>query len=105
MIYQSPIEMFTTEIISKIEDGAVKAVQAVGFNVDKEELEKALIADRHRYEMAYQRGYEARDNDIIRCKDCMHYKQYDFEDRPLCREWAMHFPAYGFCYKAERRSE
>ena len=99
MIYQSPIEMFTREIIDKVEDGAVKAVQAVGFNVDKEELEKALIADRHRYEMAYQRGYEARSNDIIRCKDCKHYNGMPCGIVVYCNT------AYDFCSRAERKEE
>lgn len=66
MSYQSPIEVFQTQMQSQIEDETYKAVMKVGINVDKDELLKALQYDRDQY----QKGYADRDLEIIRCKDC-----------------------------------
>lgn len=64
--YQSPIEVFQTQIQSQIEGEIYKAVMKVGVNVDKDELLKALRYDRDQY----QKGYADRDSKIVRCKDC-----------------------------------
>ena len=50
----------------KMEGEILKAVQNVGVNVDKDELLKALQYDRNQY----QKGYDDRDSEIVRCKDC-----------------------------------
>ena len=55
-----------SEMQAKIEDDIYKAIQNYGINVDKDELIKALSYDRHQY----QKGYDDRDAEIIRCKDC-----------------------------------
>jgi Zn-finger nucleic acid-binding protein len=49
-----------------LESEICKAVQKVGVNVDKDELIKALQYDRAQY----QKGYNDRDKEIVRCKDC-----------------------------------
>lgn len=66
--YQSPIEVIQTQMRNQIEGEIFKAVINVGVNVDKEELLKALQYDREQY----QKGYKDRDDQIIRCKDCIH---------------------------------
>ena len=50
----------------------IKNVCSVGINIDKDKLLQALNQDKSRYEEAYRRGYAARENEIIRCKDCKH---------------------------------
>ena len=58
--YQSPIYTYISNMQLKMtndyEDGVVKAVQNVGINVDKEELERALRYDREQYEKGYADG-------------------------------------------------
>jgi len=68
MSYQSPIEVFQTQMQSQIVGEIYKAVMKVGVNVDKDELLKALQYDRDQY----QKGYKDRDAEIVRCKDCKH---------------------------------
>ena len=51
--YQSPITMIAHELETKIESDCVKAVQRYGFNVDAEELCKALNYDREQYQKGY----------------------------------------------------
>lgn len=51
--YQSPIELIQGNLQTQIENNCVKAVQSYGFNVDKEELRKALEYDRNQYEKGY----------------------------------------------------
>lgn len=71
MSYESPIEVITSQarIQSEMFLGKeiVKAVWKVGVNVNKSELLQALAYDRRQY----QKGYEDRDNEIVRCKDCI----------------------------------
>lgn len=69
MSYQSPIELIMGQMQINWEGKICKAVQNVGVYVDKEELLKALRYDREQY----QKGYADRDNEIIRCKDCIYY--------------------------------
>ena len=71
MSYQSPIEVFQTQMQSQIEGEIYKAVMKVGVNVDKDELLKALQYDRDQY----QKGYTDRDSEIVRCKDCKYWHQ------------------------------
>lgn len=69
MSYQSPITLFQTQMQSKIEEEIYQAIMKVGVDVDKEELLKALAYDRNQY----QKGYDDRDQKIVRCKDCKHH--------------------------------
>ena len=68
MSYQSPIEIIYGNLKLETENAIVRAVQQVGINVDKEELQKALAYDRHMYE----RGRRDRDSEIIRCWNCFY---------------------------------
>lgn len=75
-MWESPITMITENIVSditrKTEGTLVEYVHTVGFDVDKEELAKALAYDRHQYEKGYADGRADRDAEIVRCKDCIH---------------------------------
>lgn len=55
--YQSPVEMLVGEMTTRIENACNATIQQkLGFNIDKEELVKALQYDRHQYEKGYQDG-------------------------------------------------
>jgi hypothetical protein len=64
-MYESPIELIATEVSSQLDMEmsrmVYKAIQGIGVNVDKFELEKALRYDRQQY----QKGYEDGVRDII----------------------------------------
>ena len=55
--YQSPIEMIVTEMQTKYENDCVSVCQSYGFNVDKDELKKALAYDRNQYDKGFKDGY------------------------------------------------
>ena len=64
-MYESPIEVFTTQMDGILEqmqkqqeEHVYKAVLNVGVNVNKEELVKALLYDRDQYDKGYQDGIE-----------------------------------------------
>jgi hypothetical protein len=61
-MYESPIELITTDIASSIskqlDNDIYQAVIKTGVNVDKDELIKALKYDREQYEKGYRDGYE-----------------------------------------------
>ena len=56
--YQSPIEMIATEMRTKYENECVSVCQRYGFNVDKDELAKALAYDRNQYDKGFKDGYK-----------------------------------------------
>ena len=59
------------EIINEQEHYIYKQFMKVSnIIVDEERLKKALAFDRGQFFEGYHQGYEARDNEIIRCKDC-----------------------------------
>ena len=59
MSYESPINAIETELKIFYEDGVLKAVRSVGFDVNKEELLRALKYDRDQYEKGYRDGCPA----------------------------------------------
>ena len=82
--YDSPFELvvsdITTQMARNIDEMCWNAVQRVGINVDKEKLLICLKQDAERYREAYKKGYatgyEKRDDDIVRCKDCKHHGEW-----------------------------
>ena len=63
-MYESPIQVYVNDILNQIrqqeEDQIVAEVsQAVGINVEKEELIKALNYDRNQYDKGYEDGKKA----------------------------------------------
>lgn len=84
-MYESPIEVLYGQIQTEIEnDLLVKCSQAVEYNINKDELIKALKYDREQYERGYSDGLNA--DKWINCKDKMP------EDRTLVL----------FCYVNEK---
>jgi len=62
-MYESPINKFIGEMqtqMVKDEEGQlmVRVTQAIGYDVDKDELIKALNYDRQQYEKGYSDGYK-----------------------------------------------
>ena len=55
--YRSPIEMIATEVQTKYENECVSVCQRYGFNVDRDELAKALAYDRNQYDKGFKDGY------------------------------------------------
>lgn len=58
-MWESPIKQILGEMHTEMEGECMKVVQQYGFDVDKEELTKALMYDRQQYEKGYAEGYEA----------------------------------------------
>ncbi len=60
MMYESPITRFAedimTDIVEREEGYLVESVHKVGFDIDKEELAKALRYDRDQYEKGFNDG-------------------------------------------------
>lgn len=77
-MYESPVQLkfneIKTELIKKENEMIVQAVQEVVPNVTEEELVKALRYDRGQYEKGFLDGRQARDAEIVRCKDCEWWK-------------------------------
>lgn len=61
-MYESPIEFFTKtvapKIAAEIDEKALEAVFQCGFNVDRDELEKALRYDRDQWRKGFDDGVE-----------------------------------------------
>lgn len=84
--YQFPIELIQGDLQTQIEDNCLKAVQSYGFNIDKEELRKALEYDRNQYDKGYadaRKKYERPAGEwikYIRCIECSVCKNKFFAD-------------------------
>ena len=83
--YDSPFDIvmsdITTQIARDIDEKCWQAVQMVGIDVKKETLLLALEHDSARYREAFNRGretgYTEREEEIVRCKYCMHARIYE----------------------------
>ena len=118
-MYKSPIEIKLDDIVSdaveKVDEYIVACVQQVGVNVDKDELIKALKFDREQYE----KGWNDRDAEIVRCKDCKHkptgsgvnhdieFPEQDYRCPCRCEDyWYSWMPDDDwFCANGERRED
>ena len=85
-MYKSPIDLIVGQMNLQLEGEVCKAVQNLGVSVDKDELLKALQYDRGQY----QKGYNDRDTEIVRCKDCRWWHESELEQ----------FKGYGECGQA-----
>ena len=65
-MYESPINIIISELCTKLDSDCVKSVQSYGFDVDKEELAKALNYDRKQYEKGHTDGYSKAIDDAIK---------------------------------------
>ena len=105
-MYKSPIEIKLDDIVSdaveKVDEYIVKYVQQIGVNVDKDELIKVLKFDRGQYE----KGWNDRDNEIVRCKDCKWYKRkYPWNNIYECSYLEAPMDDDDFCSWGERRED
>ena len=64
-MYESPINIIISKLCTKLESDCVKSVQSYGFDVDKEELAKALNYDRKQYEKGHTDGYNKAIDDLL----------------------------------------
>ena len=64
-MYESPINIIISELCTKLESDCLKSVQRYGFDIDKEELAKALNYDRKQYEKGHTDGYNKAIDDLL----------------------------------------
>jgi uncharacterized protein YwgA len=84
-MWESPIKIIQDEMCIEYENECIKAVQKVGFTVEKEELTKALQYDRDQYNKGYSDGVA--EYMRLLCEHCMQQKNecYNFEC-PFCTD-------------------
>lgn len=117
--YDSPFELtmsdITTQMARNIDEMCWQAIQRVGINVDKEKLLTALKHDAERYRKAYANGYdtgyEKRDDELVRCRDCEYWSAERINDYNKCERWinvgVKNFATMGdwFCADGKRRDD
>lgn len=117
-MYKPPIEKYLANVKMTVDDGIYRAVTQYGFKVDKDELLKALRYDRGQYETGVRDGYETRDKEIIRCKDCIFSREkneyesnYLIEEVLICENaeasdccWQPVYPEH-YCSCGERKED
>lgn len=57
-MYEPPIKLIMGEMQTQFEKNCMRAVQSYGFDVDKNELVKALEYDRGQYDKGYADGFK-----------------------------------------------
>lgn len=98
-MYKSPIDIIYGQLETHIEGDAMRAIQQVGVNVDKEELLRALQYDRGQYD----KGYADAMASIVRCKDCV-YRKERVCCNPSAGMWVgVELKDSDFCSYGERR--
>lgn len=100
--YDSPINIITqmsNNILQMTDDGVVKAVVKAGFNIDKDKLISILQGEKQRYSEAFKNGYNARNDEIVRCKDCKYGKIHP------CAEYTTCLKEYSCLYMNTRSSD
>ena len=114
-MYESPIqitqigEQIGTELVEQEEAYIFSVVKRIYVDVDKDELIKALAYDRGQYEKGYSDGRTAREAEIVRCKECIHYwknwkdGESDCGDEPAVCLASPKDDA--FCSEGERRDD
>ena len=109
MAYESPIKVdWDHHLAEDAEDVMRKLMNAeeahimykvnLVVDVDKDELLKALQYDRGQYE----KGYKDRDAELVRCKDCVHWKHRSFDDKHYCDVFDWLSTKNDYCSFAER---
>ena len=77
-MYESPIEQFTSAVQAKLEkDLMCEVSQIAGYEIDKEELIKALNYDRDQYNKGYEDAKEAFLNLIKSCISTPSLSEWD----------------------------
>ena len=84
--YVSPITLFMEEMETKIENDALVAVQRYGFDVDAQELAKALAYDRDQY----SKGYAAARKEFEPRWIPITFRPFTEEElRDYCEKWSV----------------
>ena len=102
-MYESPINIIQNQVQMEYENGIVRAIQSYDVVCDKKELIKALQYDRDQY----TKGYNDRDKEIVRCRDCKHsIKDKTFGDL-WCNQGRQSNCVSGddYCSRGERRED
>ena len=105
--WKSPIDLqmfeesFATKILEDQTGCVIETCVKMGVNVDKDELIKALSYDRDQYEKGYSDGRMARDDEIVRCKDC----KWFVDEGMYCENNFIPQFNHFFCYYGERRED
>lgn len=101
-MWESPIQIMTNNIIKDIEQKQdellMESIRRVGFNIDKDELIKALKYDRDQYEKGYADGRRARDSEIVRCRDCIHGIPSSYDLRTMKASDVLYCTRYRMCH-------
>jgi hypothetical protein len=94
------VEERDNEILYKIQS-------ALGVDVDRGELMRALQYDRNQYEKGYADGKADAMAEIVRCKDCVRWQRHTHVDRERghCRRFDLTKHEFGFCDRGERRTD
>lgn len=82
-----------------ISEALIKAVQNLSIEIDEEELLKRLRDSKE----IYKRGYEDREQEIVRCKDCKEYQEWN--GGKICMRLGSYYgdvPPNWFCADGER---
>ena len=98
------INQIMVQMHTEYENGVMKAVQSVGFDVDKERLAQAL-ADAQKF---YMEGYnDAMTNhelvEVVRCRECKHYQNDMLFGKAYCD--GRKVKPEDFCSYGERRAD
>lgn len=107
-MYQSPISIYETAmqtVMEQKENAIVAKVQtALGVQVGKEELLRALQYDRGQYEAGYKDGKAAAMDEKVLCNECDHGSHVDTpEGRVWCEKMCRYMPDGGFCSYGKER--
>jgi hypothetical protein len=100
------INQIVGQLNIEYENCVMKAVQSVGFDVDKDRLAQALVDAQKFYFEGYTDAMTNHDLvEVVRCKDCQHW-MVDETGTPWCDMWeASQFHEEVFCYFGERRAD
>lgn len=102
-MYKSPINVVFSDLVSdsvkKTDEYIVACVQQVGVYIDKDDLIKALRFDREQYE----KGWNDRDAEIVRCKDCRWFENDGYHTN--CQIIRFCVEAEDYCSRGERRED
>ena len=79
-MYESPIKVVEDAFNTQYENGVLRAIQNVGFHVDKLELTKALEYDRNQYIKGFEDAKAQYENPWIPCSE----RLPENEDYVLC---------------------
>ena len=116
-MYESPIKIIESTIDSIYKDFVKKKDDAIfaeiqssfGVDLDREELIRALQYDRDQYNKGYADGKRDAMAELVRCKDCKHYKpmkpypSYNGHTNYCCRCASTRVADDDFCSYGERR--